>query len=515
MQPDPPASCSLPFSPRAQRAIRGLGVAILSYLCLACGGPNAENADGHGRSLDAGQPPMAGRDAGAQIPSPMRPAGDAGPLDRDDARWARDLRRQTRDGANIRDIRPAVDGQWSTDGAARSDDAGSSLADGALADADQPPADGATASDAGIDPGAGAYQGFGARTHGGAEGRIYHVRSLADFGPGTLRDAVSQSHRWIVFDIAGTIKLRNPLVITAHALTIDGFSAPAPVTINGMVELRGNKSGPTVQASEVILRGLRFRGGYDSLRIWRNAHDIVVDHNSFSGAGDGSCDITEGAYNVTFSWNIVTKTAGEGKAMLFSYGAFHGSIHHNLWVDNEQRHPMIGQAQRQSSSGPAAAAPRADLRYNVVWDYGGLGTDVTREGSSANVVSNLYYTASKSGSRPRNHIRVRRGAVAYVAGNVCVQDCRGSQYLTDHRVTHANSMSNHDEFAAPRIGGPSTNDALGRLATWQAVIERAGPCGKGTVFEGRDDALERNARSLPQLPDATIFSQPWNTAGEP
>src|SRR5687767_3683537 len=73
-----------------------------------------------------------------------------------------------------------------------------------------------------------APEGFGASTLGGSGKATYRVTSLADSGAGTLRDALAQGNRTIVFDVAGTISVRSSLFVRGGYVTIDGSTAPAP-----------------------------------------------------------------------------------------------------------------------------------------------------------------------------------------------------------------------------------------------------------------------------------------------
>src|SRR5688500_4643946 len=100
-------------------------------------------------------------------------------------------------------------------------------------------------------------QGFGASTRGGGGKPRYHVTTLANAGPGSLRDAISSGNRLIVFTVAGTIALESPLHVRGAFLTIDGGTAPSPgITIarHGLT-IRGSDG-----SHDVIVRSLRIRG---------------------------------------------------------------------------------------------------------------------------------------------------------------------------------------------------------------------------------------------------------------
>ena len=68
-------------------------------------------------------------------------------------------------------------------------------------------------------------QGFGRYAAGGRTGTVYHVTNLNDTGAGSLRDAVSQPHRIVVFDVAGVINISSRIVFSNN-LYVAGQTAP-------------------------------------------------------------------------------------------------------------------------------------------------------------------------------------------------------------------------------------------------------------------------------------------------
>ena len=72
-------------------------------------------------------------------------------------------------------------------------------------------------------------EGWGRFAIGGRGGKVYHVTNLNDSGSGSLRDAVSQPNRIVVFDVAGVIKLTSRLSF-AKNLTLAGRRLPARVS---------------------------------------------------------------------------------------------------------------------------------------------------------------------------------------------------------------------------------------------------------------------------------------------
>jgi pectate lyase len=215
------------------------------------------------------------------------------------------------------------------------------------------------------------YEGFGA-TVGGDKSVVIKVTSLADDGPGSLREAVKQGNRRIVFAKTGTIRLKKTLRISASKLTVDG--------VNSVVTITGAPVAIEA-ASDIIVRNLRFRKSLDdNLRISGACRRIVVDHCSSTSAGDGALDITidydkpkERPTDITVSWCIF---AGTKKAMLIS-NADNISLHHNLFLDNEMRNPQLHDAKN------------FDFRNNVIHRWGVYGLRARAE-STGNVMYNFF-----------------------------------------------------------------------------------------------------------------------------
>ncbi len=367
--------------------------------------------------------------------------------------------------------------------------------------------------------GSGAFEGFGSSVTGGTGGTIVTVTNLNNSGSGSLRDALNGSNRIVQFAVAGTINLSSAITVSGKNVTIDGFSAPSPgITLTSASDtliLSGNSSGPDATGSNIIVRGLRFRNSAgDGIQIAYNAHDIVVDHNSLSASGDGEVDITEGAYNVTVSYNILSKNNGPGPSLLTT-AASKVSYHHNIYYGGMDRNPILTATHsRYYSSGPDYTGVLADVRYNVIWNYG-IGTYLLSSGgvvSQGNVVSNLY---KNNGSTNPSDVIIRSTydstarADAYIAGNVTVHDPRGCAYSYNsspcYNFSSTNSQNNHAEFMVPAITGPSVTDQQGRLNEWLTVKN-----GAGVISKYADDANDLEVRTAIVVPSISIFSAAWN-----
>ncbi len=196
-------------------------------------------------------------------------------------------------------------------------------------------------------------EGFGAMVTGGRGGSVYHVTNLNDSGSGSFREAVSQGHRIVVFDVGGYINLASELHI-ASDITIAGQTAPGDGA-----GIYGN-SVSLSRSQNVIVRHLRFRQGLNSgakksaLNITAASH-LMLDHLSVQWGRWDTVDM--GGTNDTFTCqNCII---GEGIAPQ-RFGCLcqvdYVTFSHNLWINNHSRNPKS----------------KGHVQYvnNVVYNYG-------------------------------------------------------------------------------------------------------------------------------------------------
>lgn len=125
-------------------------------------------------------------------------------------------------------------------------------------------------------------EGGGAFTPGGRGGKVFVVTSLADSGPGTLREACEAGGaRTIVFNVAGIIQLEKPISLRAPYVTIAGQTAPGDgICVAGETF--------AVDTHDVIIRHMRFRRGATDVTRRDDAlsgdpmGNVIIDHCSVS-----------------------------------------------------------------------------------------------------------------------------------------------------------------------------------------------------------------------------------------
>ncbi len=200
-------------------------------------------------------------------------------------------------------------------------------------------------------------QGGGAFSFGGRGGKVFVVTSLADSGPGTLRDACEQGGaRIIVFNVAGIIRIKTPLIIRAPYITIAGQTAPG----DGVCV-----AGETVwiNTHDVVIRHMRFRRGEtfvgrrDDSIGGNPIGNIMIDHVSASWGLDENMSMYRHMYNdstgiaelklptvnITIQNSIFSETLDTWNHSFGStLGGENCTFMRNLWANNAGRNPSIG-----------------------------------------------------------------------------------------------------------------------------------------------------------------------------
>jgi hypothetical protein len=327
---------------------------------------------------------------------------------------------------------------------------------------------------------AGGYEGFGANTTGGAGQPVYRVTNLNDSGAGSLRDAVSAGNRCIVFDVGGTISLSSALLVRGANITIDGLTAPSPgVSLTGW---GFDWHGPNRGVANIIARGIRIRGtvapeslGADGFQIV-GVNNFVIDQVSIDQWGDGSADIADGSSNGTVQWSIFGRGKGsQPKSLLVKYKTTRISLHHNLFINSLDRNPYIAWSDNAAESPTEIVA---DVRNNLIWNYGWTGMSVRQRGW-ANVVNNYCFSAVAPTADAALYIR--EGGVAYASGNYSPNGI------------NINAMGNR-ATPFPAVV-PTTTDAL---TAARQVVDRAGARGPRFGLDSAD--LGYVGQVVPSLP---------------
>jgi pectate lyase len=277
-------------------------------------------------------------------------------------------------------------------------------------------------------------EGAGRFALGGRAGRVIRVTNLQDSGPGSLRSAVEdKGPRTIIFDVAGTIPLKKPLVVRNGQVTIAGQTAPG-----GGITLRDRHF--EVAADDVIVRFIRARLGNeaaiesDAFTISRGKR-IIVDHVSASwsidetlSSGSSYKKPEDDLRDVTVQWSIISESLrrsvhakgdhGYGSLLRGGKGA-KMSFHHNLWAHHAARMPRPGNYLNPQAD-PVGAF--YDFRSNVFYNWGGnqAGYNADSGEKASHARYNFIDNAYKMGPDSRKPIAFDERnpiAKAYFAGN--------------------------------------------------------------------------------------------------
>ena len=282
-------------------------------------------------------------------------------------------------------------------------------------------------------------QGWGRFATGGRTGSVYHVTNLSDSGSGSLRDAVSQPNRIVVFDVAGVINISSRIVF-AKNLYVAGQTAPGEgITVYG--------DGVSFSGSDnIIVRYMRFRMGHkgssgkDCAGI-ANGQNMIFDHCSFAWGLDETFSINPDGkgttpQNITLQNCIVGQglmTHSAGGLMQTDYVSLIG----NFLCDNSTRNFKVKGINQYANN----------MVYN--WSNGAYIMGGDSEGKSyVNIQSNLFINGPA------------KGGAAFTGGNADFH-CYGNDNWQDNNMDGVfNPFEITDYNAATREKTPYDYPAL-------------------------------------------------------
>lgn len=254
-------------------------------------------------------------------------------------------------------------------------------------------------------------QGGGANAIGGRGGIVYEVTNLDDNGIGSFRYGLENltGSRIIVFKVGGYIHLNTTISIVDDSnITIAGQTAPGDGITLVFPSNPDSELFYIRNSHDIVIRYIKIRKGgapastYNqagsNFSIIGDSHDIIVDHCSFSWAGDenfGAYNVHPNGqiapYNITLQWSIssenLRRLVVDNSHMTDSTGFFFGSgtrpdtsmnvsVHHSFFSRNNNRNPLL-----KIGSG--------DIASNVIYNWGWYATGISG-GISVDIIDNFY-----------------------------------------------------------------------------------------------------------------------------
>lgn len=273
--------------------------------------------------------------------------------------------------------------------------------------------------------------GGGMYSFGGRGGKVIVVTSLADSGPGSLRDACETvGPRIVVFNVAGIIRLKDKLSIRAPYLTLAGNTAPGDgVCIAGATV--------EIDTHDIVIRHMRFRRGETDVTDRNDSFggnpvgNIIIDHVSASWGLDENMSLyrhmhtLEGGkavklptVNITIQNSIISECLNTyHHAFGSTIGGLNSTFHHNLWANNSGRDPSVGMY--------------GDFTFanNVIYNWGHRSIDGGDHRSIYTILNNYFKPGPATPDSPvrfrvlkpesnRDKGRTDEFGKAYVSGNV-------------------------------------------------------------------------------------------------
>jgi len=333
-------------------------------------------------------------------------------------------------------------------------------------------------------------EGGGAHSFGGRGGRVIVVKNLNDSGPGSLREACEQGGaRIIVFNVAGIIRIKTPLIIRAPYLTIAGQTAPGDgVCVAG--------ESVWINTHDVVVRFMRFRRGEtyvgrrDDAIGGNPVGNIMIDHVSASWGLDENMSMYRHMYNdstgkieeklATVNITIQNSIFAEAldtwnHAFGSTLGGENCTFMRNLWADNGARNPSIGWN------------GIFNFANNVIFNWNNRSTDGGDYTALYNIINNYYKPGPVTNLKDPISYRILKPESgrsklpyvvfgrAYVEGNIIEGNAKvtkdnwdGGVQLEDKKGELMSYEKAKPYFAAMRVAKPFPMAKITILPTLEA-----------------------------------------------
>ena len=422
-------------------------------------------------------------------------------------------------------------------------------------------------------------EGFGKYTIGGRGGHVITVTTLDDYATG--EEAIEGSLRWalnqyvrtdsayqtyaskvdgsdslvkkpitvyepltIVFNVSGTIWLKEELRIKRDYLTIAGQSAPGDgiciagnsVIVNGATGGEMFHWGP--HRRDVIIRYLRFRPGppkdadgnaTSSFVTYgldvENYENVIIDHCTITWANE-ECLAIYDTKNTTVQWCIVAEglySAGHAKGNR-SYGGVWGgqfaTYHHNLLAHQNSRVARFNGARAHDTIAVI------DYRNNVIYNwgsgnsaYGGeveIKTPETR--NELNIVNNYYKQGPatskgrtvKSSEKAHRIVIIDQDSASWNAGYHSRHYITGN-YVTEFPTVSSNNWNYGVQFSKVPYKNDSTlANSLFRAADYSPEVAAIQPAVLETAEESYTNVLANVGAMRRDWQDARLIDEVRN-----
>ncbi|MDR1023536.1 MAG: hypothetical protein LBL94_09755 [Prevotellaceae bacterium] len=292
---------------------------------------------------------------------------------------------------------------------------------------------------------------LGAR--GVANPAVYHVTNLNDAGQGSLRDAVSQPGRIVVFDTCGVIRIKERIIFSGNSY-VAGHTAPGDgITIYG--------NGISVSgANNIIIRYLRVnmgaggQSGKDAVAL-ANGENMCFDHLSVAWGRDENFSVNwdgKGTLpsNITIQNSIIAQGLVSHSAGGLIQTEVGVSIIGCLYIDNNTRNPKVKGLNQ--------------FINNVVYNWGGAQGYILADSDGPSwgwMEGNYFISGPKSSALPFQ--RARENFQLYTGGNNNLVDGNRDGVLNGAPTTDEHYANSHggspptivaslDDFSADNCG---------------------------------------------------------------